>query len=165
MFGWWTLNGVSYCSRIWIDMTIFIRDYRTCLDVNAVLWTNSWIGDRTTLTTLEFWVWHALVIILIWVCLNILKINGIPIRLGLCSCRSWTLHHHICLMLAILRTIWRYWCLDPHGWIMLVKRLLTNSDIFNCTIIRTLILLLKLRLFGCVDVWMKRLNWTSTLSW
>jgi hypothetical protein len=157
---WRTLNRIRYSSRIWIRMSILISYHRTCLNMNAVLWTNSWIGYRTTLTTLEFWVWHALVVILVRILLNILEIYWISIRLRLTSCWSWTLHYQICLMVGILWSIW--WDatqLHSHSWVVLVENLLSDNNLICSSYTRIFGLLFR------IIRWMKWMNWTSTLSW
>ena len=163
MFSRWALYRISYRSRIWIWMTVLISDHWSCLNVNAVLWTYSRISYRTALTALEFGIWHAFIVVLIWVLLNILEIDGITVRLS--SCRSWTLHYQVCLVMTILRSIWSNSkaCLNSHGWIMLVKHLLSNNYLICwCRSCRSLFLQ-TLRIFRGIVGWMKRMDWTSTL--
>ena len=162
VFSWGTLNRISYGSRIWVGVAIFIGDYGTSLNVNAVFWTNPGIRDRTALTTLVFRIWHAFIVVLIRILLDIVQINWIPV--GLSSCRSWTLHYHILLMITILRSIWWNCVVYSHCGIVLVKNLLLSD---NNLIWRLWIALFlqNLLLFRSVIGWMERMNRSSTLSW
>lgn len=145
-------------------MSVLVSYHRTCLNVNAVLWTYSRIRDRTTLTTLEFWIWHTFVVILVRVLLNLLQINWIPVWLS--SCRSGTLHYQIGLMLIIMRSIWRNSTnLHSHGWIVLVKNLLSYYDLIRWNSNATIFLVSNLLLLSSIIGRMKRMNWSTTLRW
>ena len=159
MFSWRTLYRISNCSWVRIWMAIFIRDYWTSLNMNTIFRTYSRICNGTALTALIFWIWHRFVVILVRILLNIVKINRIPI--GLCSRRSWTLHHHIRPMIYILRSVWRNSILYSHRWIMLVKNLLLADD----NIIRCLPLFQNWLLLARIVSWMKGMNGTTALSW
>ena len=159
VFSWGTLNGISYCSRIWVWVAIFIGDYWTSLYMNAVFWTNPGIRDRTALTTLVFWIWHAFIVVLIRILLNIVQINWIPV--GLSSCRSWTLHYHILLMITVLRSIGWNCAVYSHCGIVLVKNLLLSDN----NLIWHRLFLQNLLLFRSVIGRMERMNRSSTLSW
>ena len=164
MFRGWTLNRIGNCSWIWISMSILVSYHRTCLNVNAVLWTYSRIRDRTTLTTLEFWIRHAFIVILVRVLLNLLQINWIPVWLS--SCRCGTLHYQIGLMLIIMRSIWRNSTnLHSHGWIMLVKNLLSYYDLICWNSYATIFLVSNLLLLSSIICRMERMNWSTTLCW
>ena len=138
-------------------MSIFIRDYRTSLNMNTIFRTNSRICYWTTLTTLIFWIWHTFVVILVRILLNIIQIYRISVWLT--GCRSWALHNDIRSMITILCCIWRYSILNTHRWIMLVKNLmLSNDNVIGClTLFQNLLLLA--RIIGR----MKRMNWSTTL--
>ena len=143
-------------------MSILVSYHRTCLNVNAVLWTYSRIRDRTTLTTLEFWIRHAFIVILIRVLLNLLQINWIPVWLSSCWCG--TLHYQIGLMLIIMRSIWRNSTnLHSHGWIMLVKNLLSYYDLICWNSYATIFLVSNLLLLSSIICRMKRMNRSTTL--
>ena len=49
--------------------------------MDTIFRTNSRVSNWTTLTTLEFRIWHAFVVVLVWILLNILEINRISVRL------------------------------------------------------------------------------------
>jgi len=160
VFSWRTLNRISNCSRIRIWMTIFIRYYRTSLNVNAVFWRYSGVCNRTTLTTLIFWIWHWFIVILVRILLNIIKIDWISIALGSCTC--WT--QHTSSMILVLWRIWQYSILYSHCWIMLLKNLLlTDYDVVGCLTFQNLLLLgnHSRRVVGAVE----RVNWATALSW
>ena len=142
VFSWRTLNRISNCSRIRIWMTIFIRYYRTSLNVNAVFWRYSRVCYWATLTTLVFWIYHAFrVVVAVWVLLNVLKVYRIPVWLS--SCRSWNLHNHIWSMITILCCVWWNSILYTHCWIMLLKNLLLTNDnvVRRLTLFQNLLLL------------------------
>ena len=142
-------------------MSILISNHRTSLYMNAVLWTHPRVSNRTALTALVFGIRHAFIVVLVRILLNIVHINGIPV--GLSSCRSWTLHYHICVMITVLRSIWWNSILYSHCWIMLVKYLLlSNNYLIWC---RLSLFLQNLLLFGSVIARMKRMNRPSTLRW
>ena len=126
VFSWWTLNWISNSSWIWIWMSILISNHRTSLYMNAVLWTYPRVSNRTALTALVFGIRHAFIVVLVRILLNIVQINWIPVWLS--SCRSWTLHYHICVMITVLRSIWWNSVLYSHCWIMLVKYLLLSNN-------------------------------------
>ena len=163
MFGWGTLNRISYSSIIWIWVSIFIGNYWTSLYMNAVFWTNPRIRDRTALTTLVFRIWHAFIVVLIRILLDIVQINWIPV--GLSSCRSWTLHYHILLMITILRSIWWNCVAYSHSGIVLVKNLLLSDNNLIWRRLCIALFLQNLLLFRSVIGWMERMNRSSTLSW
>lgn len=144
-------------------MSILIGNHGTSLNMNAVFWTNPGICDRTALTTLVFWIWHAFIVVLIRILLNIVQINWIPV--GLSSCRSWTLHYHILLMITILRSIWWNCAVYSHCRIVLVKNLLLSDNYLIWHSLSIALFLQNLLLFGSVIRRMERMNWSSTLSW
>lgn len=167
MLSWGTLYRICNSSTIWIWVSVLICNHRTSLDMNTVFRAYSRISDWTTLATLKFWIWHTFIVILIWVLLNILKINGISVGLG--SCRSRALHYQIWLVLRILLCIiWRYSIRHTHCWIMLVEHLLlSNYNLISIFAIDLLLLLshyISLSL-GRIVCWMKRMDWSASLSW
>lgn len=167
MLGWRTLYRICNSSTIWIWVSVLICNDRTSLDMNTVFRAYSRISDWATLATLKLRIGHTFIIILIWVLLNILKINRISVRLG--SCRSRALHYQIWLVLRILLgIIWRYSIRHTHCWIMLVEHLLLSHYNLISIFVTDLLLLLSHYIslsFGCIIRRMKWMNGSSNLCW
>ena len=145
-----TLNRIGNGPGVWIRMPILICYHSSSIYMYAIFRTHSRISDRATLTTLEFWIWHTFVVVLIRIVLNILEINWIAIWLS--RGRSWTLHQIVVLVIRC------YSLHHSHSWIMLVEWVLAH-----CYLMRISILQHWLFIWSIIGR-MKRMNWPSTLS-